>query len=53
MKNNITRKTALKTICSLIIIILLSFNNFANAQVQNIPPELYTNGGLPNPLPKL
>jgi len=50
MKNNITRKTALKTICGLILM-LLSISNYSFAQVQNVPEGLYTDlGTLEDPI---
>lgn len=44
MKNNITRKTAFKTICSLIILMLLSISNIVFAQAPNVPPGHDTDG---------
>jgi hypothetical protein len=50
MKNNIISKTALKTICSLIIVVLLGFNNYTKAQVQNVPEGLHTLGRILDPI---
>lgn len=49
MKNKITRKTALKTIFSLIILVLLSVSNFAFAQAPNVPPGHDTDGEMHPP----
>lgn len=49
MKNFISRKIALKTICSLIILTLLSISNLAFAQAPNVPPGHDTDGEMHPP----